>query len=59
MTWTTRPAAPASASRCERRIVERLAEALESGAWDRAHGALRDQESFDGSLRLVISEPEH
>lgn len=41
----------------EERIVDRLAAALSSGAWDAAHGHLREQESFDGSLRLVISEP--
>jgi len=41
----------------EQRIVRRLAGALESGAWDAEHGHLRDQESFDGALRLVISEP--
>ncbi|HEY6780194.1 MAG TPA: methyltransferase domain-containing protein [Thermoleophilaceae bacterium] len=41
----------------EQRIVERLAAALESGAWDAEHGHLREQESFDGALRLVVSEP--
>jgi methyltransferase family protein len=40
----------------EERIVSRLAAALESGAWDAEHGHLREQTSFDGSLRLVISE---
>jgi ubiquinone/menaquinone biosynthesis C-methylase UbiE len=40
----------------EERIVERLAAALSSGAWDAEHGHLREQESFDGALRLVISE---
>lgn len=40
----------------ERRIVDRLAGALHSGEWDAAHGHLRAQESFDGALRLVISE---
>jgi SAM-dependent methyltransferase len=40
----------------EERIVGRLREALRSGAWDAEHGHLRDQASFDGSLRLVISE---
>jgi SAM-dependent methyltransferase len=40
----------------EQRIVERLAAALRSGAWDAEHGHLREQESFDGALRLVISE---
>jgi SAM-dependent methyltransferase len=40
----------------EQRIVERLAAALDSGAWDAEHGYLREEESFDGALRLVISE---
>jgi SAM-dependent methyltransferase len=40
----------------EQRIVERLAGALDSGAWDAEHGHLRERESFDGALRLVISE---
>jgi SAM-dependent methyltransferase len=40
----------------EQRIVDRLAEALESGAWDAAYGYLRAQQSFEGSLRLVVSE---
>jgi SAM-dependent methyltransferase len=41
----------------EQAIVERLAGALESGAWDEEHGHLRDRDSFDGALRLVVSEP--
>jgi SAM-dependent methyltransferase len=41
----------------ERRIVARLATALDSGAWDAEHGHLREQESFDGALRLIVSEP--
>ena len=41
----------------EQRIVERLRTALQSGAWDAEHGHLRSQETFDGSLRLVVSEP--
>lgn len=40
----------------EERIVQRLAAALDSGAWDAQHGHLRAQESFDGALRLVVSE---
>jgi SAM-dependent methyltransferase len=40
----------------EQRIVERLAAALDSGAWDAEHGHLRKQDSFEGALRLVISE---
>ena len=41
----------------EDRIVARLATDLRSGAWDAEHGHLRDQDAYDGSLRLVISEP--
>jgi SAM-dependent methyltransferase len=41
----------------EQCIVERLAAALDSGAWDAEHGELREQASFDGALRLVVSEP--
>jgi SAM-dependent methyltransferase len=41
----------------EERIVARLSAALESGAWDAEHGHLRRQETYDGALRLVISQP--
>ncbi|MDX6583487.1 MAG: hypothetical protein QOI10_2671 [Solirubrobacterales bacterium] len=41
----------------EGRIVDRLAADLASGAWDAEHGHLRAMESYDGALRLVISEP--
>ena len=40
----------------EERIVERLADAMASGAWDAQHGHLRELDSYDGALRLVISE---
>jgi SAM-dependent methyltransferase len=40
----------------EERIVARLAATLESGAWEAEHGHLRARDSFDGALRLVISE---
>jgi hypothetical protein len=40
----------------EQCMVDRLAAALDSGAWDAEHGHLREQESFRGALRLVISE---
>jgi hypothetical protein len=40
----------------EEQIVARLMEDLRSGTWDAAHGHLRDMDSLDGSLRLVISE---
>jgi SAM-dependent methyltransferase len=41
----------------EREIVARLSAALACGEWDAEHGHLREQDSFDGSLRLVVSEP--
>jgi hypothetical protein len=37
--------------------VEALRRDLDSGAWDAAHGALRTQPHFDGSLVLVVAEP--
>ena len=40
----------------EERIVARLGAALQSGAWDAEHGHLRGQDSYDGALRLVISD---
>jgi SAM-dependent methyltransferase len=42
----------------EERMLERLSADLESGRWDERHGHLRRMNSFEGSLRLVISEPE-
>lgn len=41
----------------EDRIVERLAVALRSGAWDAEHGHLREMDEYDGALCLVVSEP--
>jgi SAM-dependent methyltransferase len=42
-------------------VVERVANALradlESAAWDRRHGHLRERRSFDAGLRLMISTP--
>jgi SAM-dependent methyltransferase len=42
-------------------VVERVTEAvrrdLESGAWDRRHGHLRDLRAFDVGMRLIISTP--
>jgi SAM-dependent methyltransferase len=40
----------------EQHMVDRLSDALDSGAWDAEHGHLREQEDFRGALRLVISE---
>ena len=42
----------------EERIVTRLAADLESGLWDERHGYLRKMKTFNGSLRLVVSQPE-
>jgi SAM-dependent methyltransferase len=42
----------------EDQITDRLAADLASGRWDEENGALRSMESYEGSLRLVISEPE-
>jgi SAM-dependent methyltransferase len=39
----------------EDRIVAGLRDALDSGDWDRRWGALRDRDSYDGSMRLVTS----
>lgn len=41
----------------EARSVEKLAEALRSGAWDAKHGALRNQAEYIGSLRLIVGLP--
>jgi SAM-dependent methyltransferase len=39
------------------RSVARLRAALESGEWDRQHGALRTQPEFVGALRLIAALP--
>jgi hypothetical protein len=39
------------------RAVERLRSDLESGEWDRRHGALRSEPEYQGSLRLVVAHP--
>ncbi len=41
----------------EEAIVERLGTALACGAWDAEHGHLRQLDSYEGALRLVVSEP--
>ena len=38
-------------------IVARLTTDLRSGAWDAAHGHLREMDAYDGALRLVVSDP--
>lgn len=42
-----------------RRSVAALRTALESGEWDRRHGALRVQPSWVGSLVLLAATPDH
>ncbi|GAB3752697.1 class I SAM-dependent methyltransferase [Microlunatus parietis] len=37
--------------------VERLRAALDDGSWDAAHGSLRTQPHFEGSLVLITSHP--
>lgn len=37
--------------------VEHLRSDLAGGTWDRCHGHLRSQPSFEGSLRLVVARP--
>jgi SAM-dependent methyltransferase len=44
-------------SDAEARTFDRLAADLDSGKWDEENGALRERDSYEGSLRLVISEP--
>lgn len=40
----------------EETIVKRLADDLQSGAWDRKFGHFRSQASFTGALRLVVAD---
>jgi hypothetical protein len=47
---------PLLAPGVEQQMIDRLAAALESGAWDAEHGHLRSQNEFDGALRLVVSQ---
>lgn len=39
------------------RFARRLGADLASGAWDDRHGHLREQPTFDGSLRLIVARP--
>ena len=41
------------------RFVQRLGDDLKSGAWDRQYGDWRKKPSFEGSLRLVVSDHRH
>ncbi len=38
----------------EDRFVVDLRRDLESGAWDERYGHLRNQEQFEGSLRIIV-----
>jgi hypothetical protein len=42
----------------EERIVSALSRDLETGAWDRRHGALRARATFDGAVRIVLGRRE-
>jgi Methyltransferase domain len=42
----------------EERIVRTLSRDLETGAWDRRHGALRARATFDGAVRIVLGRRE-
>ena len=39
------------------RVVRDVKRDLASGAWDAANGALRELESYDAGLRLVVATP--
>jgi hypothetical protein len=39
------------------RVVESVRRDLESGAWDRRHGHLRQLRSFDVGMRLMVNTP--
>jgi SAM-dependent methyltransferase len=39
------------------RVTAALARDLESGEWDRRHGALRELDEYDVGLRLLVSRP--
>lgn len=41
----------------EERFVEQLRADLASGSWDARYGYLRDQDLFEGALRLVVHRP--
>lgn len=41
----------------EDRFVDQLRRDLETGTWDRRYGSMRNQQVFDGSLRLVVHVP--
>jgi SAM-dependent methyltransferase len=45
-------------TRVQKRFVKTLGEDLRSGQWDRQYGAWRQKPSFEGSLRLIVSNPD-
>jgi SAM-dependent methyltransferase len=45
------------APEAQTRFVAQLSEELKSGAWDAKHGHWREQPTFEGSLRLIVSQP--
>jgi SAM-dependent methyltransferase len=58
------PAARAATSgfaRMPDHVVDRVVRAVEadlaSGAWDERHGALRDLDTYDAGMRLIVAEP--
>ena len=42
----------------KQRVVEAVARDLESGAWDARHGHLRELETYDAGLRLIVGRPQ-
>lgn len=60
------PAARATTSgfaRLPQHVVDRVVSAVEadlvSGAWEERHGALRDLDTYDAGMRLIVAEPAH
>jgi hypothetical protein len=45
------------APEAQERAIERLRADLASGEWDRRFGMLRAQPEFEGSLRMIVSQP--
>jgi SAM-dependent methyltransferase len=41
----------------QEQFARKLEEDLKSGAWEKRHGHLRKQPYFEGSLRLIVSQP--
>ena len=41
----------------QQRIIEALHDDIESGKWDQKYGKYRKQPQFEGSLRLIVSDP--